>query len=106
MRRLSERTLWYLTGLTLAALLIIALAGASVVYRYSSSRQQVLHTNQVETQIERIRSSLYAAENGRFQYVFAGEAEGCSSIAPPQAIFRSKLRNCALLPRIIPLNNR
>jgi len=76
MRRLSERTLWYLTGLTLAALLIIAFAGASVVYRYSSSMQWVLHTDQVETQIERIRSSLYAAENGRFQYVFAGQAEG------------------------------
>jgi len=60
MRRLSQQTMWYLTGFTLMALLVIS---AGITYATSSharSMHWVSHSHQVQTVIEEIRSNLYA----------------------------------------------
>ena len=75
MRRLSERSLWYLTGLTLFALLIVGVATSGSMSRYADSMNAVSHTRRVETAIESIRADLYSAQNGCLTYVFAGQPE-------------------------------
>lgn len=76
MHRLSGRTLWFLTAFTLVALLVIALAGARATLDYADSMNRLSHSLRVETEIAEIRSNLFAAQNGRFQYVFADQPEG------------------------------
>ncbi|HEY6128794.1 MAG TPA: CHASE3 domain-containing protein [Candidatus Acidoferrum sp.] len=76
MHRLSGRTLWFLTAFTLVGLLIIALAAARATSDYSDSMNWLSHSLRVETEIAEIRSNLFAAQNGRFQYVFADQPEG------------------------------
>ena len=75
MRRLSQRTMWFLTGFTLMALLVIAAGITYATSSYASSMHWVSHSHQVQTVIEEIRSNLYAARNGRLLYVFAGQAD-------------------------------
>jgi signal transduction histidine kinase len=75
MRRLSERTLWYLTSLTLLALLIVGLATTRAVSRYNASTYWVSHSHQVETAVETVRADLYFAQNSCLRYVFAGQPE-------------------------------
>src|SRR5258708_18758850 len=76
MRRLSERSLWYLTILTLLALWIVGVATTGSMSRYADSMNAVSHTRRVETAIESIRADLYWAQHGCLAYVFAGQAEG------------------------------
>jgi signal transduction histidine kinase len=76
MRRLSERSLWYLTILTLLALLIVGVATTGSMSRYAESMNAVSHTRRVETAIESIRADLYSAQQGCLAYVFAGQPEG------------------------------
>jgi CHASE3 domain sensor protein len=76
MRRLSQQTMWYLTGFTLMALLLIAAGIAYATSSYARSMHWVSHSHQVQTVIEEIRSNLYATRNGRLLYVFADQPEG------------------------------
>jgi signal transduction histidine kinase len=75
MRRVSERSLWYLTSLTLLALLIVAFATARSISRYADSMDAVSHTRQVETTVESIRGNFYSAQDSCLEYVFAGHQE-------------------------------
>ena len=76
MRRISERTLWYLTAFTLTSLVFIAAAITHFTSSYAASVHWVSHSHQVETAIEELRSELYSAENGRLHYVFSNEQQG------------------------------
>ncbi len=76
MRRLSQQTMWYLTGFTLSALLVIAAGITYATSSYARSMHWVSHSHQVQTVIEEIRSNLYATRNGRLLYVFADQPEG------------------------------
>src|SRR5213592_3937230 len=76
MRRLSQQTLWYVTGFTLMALLAIAGSITYATSSYARSMHWVSHSYQVQTVIEEIRSDLYATRNGRLLYVFADQPEG------------------------------
>jgi signal transduction histidine kinase len=76
MRRWSGQALWYLTGFTLAALLMIAVGISYATSSYARSMHWVLRSHQVQTATEEIRSNLYSARNGRLLYVFAGRTEG------------------------------
>jgi CHASE3 domain sensor protein len=75
MRRLSERSLWYLTILMLLALLIVDVATTGSMSRYADSMNAVSHTRRVETAIESIRADLYSAQHACLAYVFAGQPE-------------------------------
>lgn len=76
MRRLSQRTMWFLTGFTLMALLVIAAGITYATSSYASSMHWVSHSHQVQTLIQEIRSNLYGARNGRLLYVFADQPDG------------------------------
>ena len=89
MRRLSERSLWYLTSLTLLALLIVGVATTDSMSRYADSMNAVSHTRRVETAIESIRADLYSAQHGCLAYVFAGQ---------PEALQQFEFAASALLP--------
>src|SRR5260370_20845058 len=80
MRRRSERSLWYLISLALLALLIVGVATTRSMSRYADSVHRVSHTRKVETAVESIRADLYAAQNGCFDYVFAGRPEGLQQL--------------------------
>jgi signal transduction histidine kinase len=80
MRRPSERSLWYLVSLTLLALLIVGVATTRSMSRYADSVHRVSHTRRVETAVESIRADLYSAQNGCFDYVFAGRPEGLQQL--------------------------
>jgi signal transduction histidine kinase len=71
MRRLSERSLWYLTGLTLLALWMVGVATTHSMSRYAQSMYWVSRTQQVETAIESIRADLHSAQDDCLAYVFA-----------------------------------
>jgi signal transduction histidine kinase len=75
MRRVSERSLWYLTSLTLLALLIVGFATASAMSRYANTMNAVSHTRKVETAVESIRGNFYSAQVSCLEYVFAGHQE-------------------------------
>src|SRR5246127_4880592 len=75
MRRVSERSLWYLTSLTLLALLIVGFATASAMSRYADTMNAVFHTRKVETAVESIRGNFYSAQDSCLEYVFAGHQE-------------------------------
>src|SRR5258708_24150679 len=75
MYRLSERTLWYLTALTLLALLIVGVAATPAMSRYANSTYSVSDAHQVETAVESIRADLYSAQNSCLQYVFTGRPD-------------------------------
>jgi len=75
MRRVSERSLWYLTSLTLLALLIVGFATARSMSRFADSMNAVSHTRQVETAVESIRGNFYSAQDSCLEYVFAGHQE-------------------------------
>jgi signal transduction histidine kinase len=75
MRRLSEQTLWYLTSLTLLALLIVAVATTRAMSRYNESTFWLSHTHHVSNAVETIRADLYFAQNSCLRYVFAGQPE-------------------------------
>jgi signal transduction histidine kinase len=75
MRRLSERSLWYLTSLTLLALLIVGIATTRSMAGYAESVYWVSHTHQVETTVESIRANFYSAQENCLDYVFAGHQE-------------------------------
>jgi signal transduction histidine kinase len=75
MRRVSERSLWYLTSLTLLALLIVGFATASAMSRYADTMNAVSHTRKVETAVESIRGNFYSAQVSCLEYVFAGHQE-------------------------------
>jgi signal transduction histidine kinase len=76
MRRISQRTLWYLTAFTLTSLVLIAAAITHFTSSYAASMNWVSHSHRVETATEELRSNLYAAQNGRFHYVFSNQAQG------------------------------
>ena len=76
MRRLSQQTMWYLTGFTLTALLVIAAGITYATSSYARSMHWVSHSHQVQTVIEEIRSNLYATRNGRLLYIFADQPAG------------------------------
>jgi len=80
MRRLSERSLWYLTILTLLALLIVGVATTGSLSRYADSMNAVSHTRRVETAIESIRADLYSAQQGCLAYVFGRSAGRIATI--------------------------
>ena len=75
MRRVPERSLWYLTSLTLLAFLIVGFATARSMSRYADSMNAVSHTRKVETAVESIRGNFYSAQDSCLEYVFAGHQE-------------------------------
>src|SRR6266404_4524318 len=75
MHRVSERSLWYLTSLTLLALLVVGFGTARSISRYADSMNAVSHTRQVETAVESIRGNFYSAQDSCLEYVFAGHQE-------------------------------
>ena len=91
MRRLSERSLWYLTSLTLLALLIVGVATTRSMSRYADSVYWVSHSHRVGTAVESIRADLYAAQNGCFDYVFAGQPEGLQQLQSAAAALPSQI---------------
>jgi len=75
MRRVSERSFWYLTSFTLIALLVVGFGTARSISRYADSMNAVSHTRQVETAVESIRGNFYSAQDSCLEYVFAGHQE-------------------------------
>ena len=73
MRRISERTLWFIFGSAVLVLIGIAIAADLTTARYASSTRWVAHTQQVTTWMIRLRSDLASAEAARLAFFTSGD---------------------------------
>jgi signal transduction histidine kinase len=75
MRYVSAGTSWALFACAVLLLIALGIAADRTTKNFADSTQWVSHTREVETNVEKIRADIYAAESGRLGYILSGTPE-------------------------------
>jgi CHASE3 domain sensor protein len=75
MRYVSAGASWALFAFAVLLLIALGVAADRTTKNFADSTHLVSHTREVETNVEKIRADLYAAESGRLGYILSGISE-------------------------------
>jgi signal transduction histidine kinase len=75
MRYVSAGTSWALFACAVLLLIALDIAADRTTKNFADSTEWVSHTREVETNVEKIRADIYAAEAGRLGYILSGTPE-------------------------------